>query len=171
VKLSLMGLVLAALLFGARTARAQPGSGGMTKLALFGMALALVPSEVGAEVMAGVQDQVAPVIGWAYQLPLPIGAGEDLSHRLAFALEWTPGGAPRDVRVRLGHRSVVGDRLELGLGLVTGPGEVRVSPELGLRFSRDSTGLGGAHVRARLDVAPVEPRSLRAVVTLGWAVL
>lgn len=164
-------MVLAAPLLWAQTARAD---GSLAELAIAGALALLAPSEAGAELTTGTPDGVAPVIGWAYQLPLPFGSRIEptnlRSHRLGFALEWTPGGAPGDVRVRLGDR-YVWRQLELGLGLVTGPDEVRLSPEVGLRLWRGKEDIGGVHVRARVDVAPFQPGAPRAVLTVGWALL
>jgi hypothetical protein len=158
------------LLLVERPARAD---GSMADLMIAGAAAMLAPSEFGAEITGGGEwDRVAPVLGWAYQWPLPIGSAvQDVpAHRLAFALEWAPGGAGADVRGRLAYRHVRGP-LELGLGVVTGPEQGRLSPELGFRFWRGSHQLGAVHVRARVDVAPAAPEAFRAAVTLGWDLL
>lgn len=153
------------LALGARPARADHENEAIGLLAL----ATLVPSELGGEITSGgAERSVAPVIGWALQLPLD--KLEDSRHRLAFAVDWTPGGPGVDVRVRAGYRQVRGP-LELGLGLSTGPDRIRLSPEVGLRlWPFDSDG-GGVHLRLRAEPALTDPGDVRGVLTLGWSLL
>jgi hypothetical protein len=158
------GLLALALVLGAAApARACVGEGEL--LAILAGAL-LVPSEFGGEATTGGGREGAPVIGWAYQVPLDAGSPEP-RHRVAMAVEWTPGGRGADVRGRLGYRHVRGP-LELGLGVSTGPDRLRLSPELGLRVWQQ--GDFGVHVRLRGEVPPTAPRDVRGVLTVGWSI-
>jgi hypothetical protein len=152
--------------------RAPPARACVTggELLLIGAVAVLTPSEVGLEAATGTEaTQLAPVIGWAYQIPIPLAQLDPPSrNRLAFSLEWVPGGRGADVRARLGYRYARGP-LEVGLGATTGPDHARLSPELGLRLG--GADFLGAHVRARLELAPTLLRDVRALVTVGWSLL
>jgi hypothetical protein len=148
-----------------RPARACPGEGAILAILAAGI---LVPSELGSEVTSGAGGNVAPVIGWAYQVPLDHFLRES-RHRLALAVDWTPGGAGVDARARVGYRYVRGP-LELGLGVSTGPDRIRLSPELGVGLGKVG-GDFGLHLRLRAEAAPTSPRDVRGVVTLGWSIL
>jgi hypothetical protein len=145
-------------------ARACPGEGDL--LVLMGAGL-LLPSELGSEVTGGPGNrELAPVIGWAYQVPVDLMNTEN-HHRVALQVDWTPGGAGADVRARLGYRYVRG-RLELGLGASSGPDRVRLSPELGVRLGRWPSE-ADVHLRVRIEPAITAPRDLRGVMTVGWS--
>jgi hypothetical protein len=157
-------VALVALSLGlAAPARACPGEAELVTLLAVGT---LAPSEYGAELTTA--QGGAPVIGWAYQIPLDDGFNE-ARHRLALELDWTPGGPGADVRARAGYRHVRGP-LELGLGLSTGPDRVRLSPELGVRLSPENRDVT-VHLRLRAEAPPTNPRDVRGVLTLGWSIL
>jgi hypothetical protein len=166
--------LLAAVFLGASvflTAPSARACGDEGQILLAGALLTLTPSEVGIETVTGRGPvQGAPVIGWAYQIPVPLDGLRASLHRLALSFEWAPGGPGADVRARAGYR-YVGQRLELGLGVTTGPDHVRLSPELGVRLLRARDGGFGAHLRARVEASPTSPRDLRTLVTVGWTLL
>jgi hypothetical protein len=163
--------LVGAALAGALSLAERPAVAAGYGVELAALGLVLAPSEVGVELTSTEQgDRAAPVVAWAYKLPLPLRALHPMSaHRLAFALEWAPGGAGTDVRGRVGYR-YVWDLIEVGLGAVSGPDFPRLSPELGLRLWRGRE-LGGLHLRAHVDVAPDAPEDLRAGFTAGWTLL
>jgi len=156
-------LALALVVGAAAPARACAGEAELMTMLAAGL---LLPSEFGGEATTVGGREGAPVIGWAYQVPLDDGSSE-IRHRVAMGVDWTPGGRGSDVRGRVGYRHVRGP-LELGLGVSTGPDRIRLSPELGLRLWQQ--GDFGLHVRLRGEVPPTAPRDLRGVLTIGWAI-
>jgi hypothetical protein len=153
------------LALGARPARADHEN---EVLGYFALAT-VVPSELGAEVTTGEAGRsMAPVIGWAVQWPFDV-LSFHARHRMAFELDWTPGGPGVDVRARAGYRHARGP-LELGLGLSTGPDRLRLSPEVGLRVWRFESD-AGIHLRLRAEPALAHPRDVRGVLTVGWSIM
>jgi hypothetical protein len=158
------GVAIASVVVGSALAAGPARAHGDEVLFVLG-GLMLLPSEVGAEVMTGGPDGGGyPMLGWAYQLP--VDGFERARHRVTGALEWSPFGPGTSVRARAGYRWAPG-WWELGVGVVSGPGRVRVSPEVGVRLPHGGTDAGWL-VRLRADVAPGEPRDVRGVATVGW---
>jgi hypothetical protein len=161
-RLTIVPAALALLLLSTPApARACPGEGDLIVLAAMGV---LLPSEVGAEVDVRGDHTVAPVIAWAYQLPLPVGAHpEDERHRVAFTLDWKPGSSGPDVAARVGYRYVRGP-IAVGLGVSGDPDGLRLSPEIVVQP------WGGQFKPHLLVRAEGNTSDLRGLVTLGWSV-
>ena len=132
----------------------------------------LAPSSLGPEwsLEKNEPNDFRFILGWPFQIPIPLGSEPTLMHRVALAPEVALGARNKAVlRGRLGYRFGY-SWFFAGLGVLGDKSAPFLSPELGLRYppSRGDFDFGGA-LYLRSDVDP--DGVVRLSAQLGWVML
>jgi hypothetical protein len=131
----------------------------------------LLPSELGAEVPIDERARAAGLVGWSYQLPLPLGGGA--RHRGIVGLGLLINGNGASCRGRAGYRYAYRNVFG-GAGMTLDGRGYALSPEVGLKLLHeqpdpdpDGTDDVSLHVIVRAEIAKQGFES--ATLLLGWS--
>jgi hypothetical protein len=135
--------------------------------------LVLLPSALGPEVAfeSGGGRDARFVLGWPFQLPLPLSAGRMAPHRALVAVELALGTSNGNLwRGRAGYR-YAGSILMVGAGSGVDGAAWFLSPEVGVRLPRQYASVGFhpyATLVLRADVPFSSPERSRLSLMAGW---
>ncbi len=128
----------------------------------------LAPGDVGV-LVSGTDPSIARfVLGWSWQLPLPLHDGG--RHRIVPSFDLLPQADP-SWRVRVGYR-YSRRYLFAGAGLDVAGSQASVAPELGAKFAHwgdhDDVISPSLHIITRAEIDPSSGDLRGVAILLGW---